>query len=128
MGIADRKGFRALDIILLHDTPDWPTLALVLKWTPIEEMFQPPQSPNCTFLKSDDDSHSGSEYNLVNVIVDNMSQFHGTDCDGKGYGEVQAAIQTEWPLFVLYARYGYSIDIIYECMRSTVDIVLEMII
>ena len=74
VGIADRKGFRALDIILLHDERYWPTLALVLRCTPIEEMFQPPQAPGCTFLTSDSDSDSCLEYNVVNVIVDNMSQ------------------------------------------------------
>ena len=127
VGIADRRGFRALDIILIHDDQYWPTLALVVRWTPIEEMFRPHTDHGYTNLKSDDDTDSCSEYNLVDVIVNNMSQFHGTNCDGKGYGEVQAVIQTEWPLFVLYARYGYNIDTIYECMHDTVDIVLEMI-
>ena len=52
VGVSDRHGWRPLDIMWSHDIQYWPTLALVIKWTPIDELFRPSPTPGISFFRS----------------------------------------------------------------------------
>lgn len=130
VGVPDGNGYRALDIIMSHDDQYWPTLALVIKWTPVDKFFQPSSAPGCSFIKndSDEDVSNDGEYNLVDVIVHRMEDFHGVTCEGVGYGQLQSVISSKLPLFLHYVVHGYPISDIYSCMRETVHMVIEVLL
>lgn len=128
VNIADSNGFRAVERILYLDDVHWPNLREAMRNMRLCDLFTPSPCDGYRMeMWPEEESYDfeGWKYTIVDDVLEKMEEFH--NCLPRNYNpkmkyvKLAEALDTELPLFIVFAAYDDSIDNLYNCLRATVS-------